>query len=310
MAALNQIEHERSRADFQGGRPLAHVGVAQDHVKAPVTAGIDMRFVARVDQRPAIHRVDADHHAEKICALRNLINSRLTRSAFSLHAHFAGASENLTGNQERQNRADDPVPRHIALHQIIVVAAVAVSEEIGVVFVEADFLTLRQLQIPPPRAFSENPLARFVLGHNLVERRALRRRIFRMGVIVVEARSIAQYQVALDFVKGQGALRVLGEIIGFVTVLEQFLDSKSARVAMRVFAAIIPAHADAGGGGAADQSDGLGNDVEVLRDGAADANLGFGPELYVHRVFLLTPTFDRVDFSAFGSGDEHFRRGP
>jgi len=75
---------------------------------------------------------------------------------------------------------------------------------------------------------------------------------------------------------------------------------------MGVFTTIIPAHPNARSGGAANESDGLGDDVEVLRDGAAYANLGFGPELYVHRVFLLTPTFDRVDFSAFGSGGEHF----
>ena len=184
-------------------------------------------------------------------------------------------------------------------------AAVAVAAEVGVVLVKEH----RILGILLAERFSashQNCVACVVLLQNLQQGAALGRAIFRMGVIVVEARSIAQYQVALDFVKGQGALRVLGEIIGFVTVLEQFLDSKSARVAMRVFAAIIPAHADAGGGGAADQSDGLGNDVEVLRDGAADANLGFCPELYVHRVFLLTPTFDRVDFSAFGSGDESF----
>src|SRR5437762_3055121 len=57
--------------------------------------------------RPPVHRVDANDHAEKIRALRNLINARLTRSAFSFHAHFAGAGENLARDQKWQDRAED-----------------------------------------------------------------------------------------------------------------------------------------------------------------------------------------------------------
>ena len=45
-----------------------------------------MRLIARVDQRAAIHRIDAHHHTEKIGALRYLIDTRLALRAFGLDA--------------------------------------------------------------------------------------------------------------------------------------------------------------------------------------------------------------------------------
>src|SRR5438270_5437498 len=113
-------------------------------METAITTRVHVRFVAGVDERTAIHRVDADDHAEKIRALRNLINSRLTRTALAFDAHLSGAGENLAGDQERQNGADDAVPRHIAPHEIVVVATVTVPEEVGVVLVKANFLPARQ----------------------------------------------------------------------------------------------------------------------------------------------------------------------
>src|SRR5207244_13641438 len=145
LTTFDQTEHELDRADFQGGCPFAHVPVAENDVKSAIATGIDVRFVAGVDERTPIHGVDADDHAEEIGALRDLKKSRLTRTAFAFYAHFAGARKNLARNQKRQNRRNDAIPRHIALHEVIVVTAVAVPEEIRVVFVEANFLAARQL---------------------------------------------------------------------------------------------------------------------------------------------------------------------
>jgi hypothetical protein len=38
--------------DLEEGRPLRHVGVADDHVQAPVALGVGVGLVAGVDDRP------------------------------------------------------------------------------------------------------------------------------------------------------------------------------------------------------------------------------------------------------------------
>src|SRR5436309_14369126 len=100
-----------------------------------------MRLIARVDQRTAIHRVDAYHHAEKIGALRNLIDSRIPLAAFAFNPHFARAGENLASDKKRQDAGNDAIPRDIANHQVIVMATVAVTGKIGVVLIETDLVT-------------------------------------------------------------------------------------------------------------------------------------------------------------------------
>ena len=99
----------------------------------------------------------------------------LSGSAFRLDSHFPGAGENLACNQKRQDRADDPVPRDFAFHQVIVVTAVAVAKKIGVVFVKPNLLAFRQVQISPARAFGQNAFSRFVLADDLPDGRAFRR---------------------------------------------------------------------------------------------------------------------------------------
>src|SRR5436190_4380632 len=112
-----------------------------------------------------------------------------------------------------------------------------------------------------------------------------------MRVIVVKARAIAENEVALDFAESEGALGVLREVVSLVDVLEEFLDAKSAGVAVRIFAGIIPAHADAGRGSAADQRDRFGNDIQVTRHLPGDPDFRFGAELDVHKLsgFRVAP---------------------
>src|SRR6266404_9470758 len=155
------MENERSRPDLHRRSPLAHVRVAEDNVKTAITTGIGVRLVARVHDRPTIHRVDADEHAEEIGALRNLIDARLTGGALGFDAHFAGAGKNLPCNQKWKNAGDNSIPWNVAAHQIIVVATVAVTEEVGVVLVKANFLAGFEFLVPPTRAFREDAFARF-----------------------------------------------------------------------------------------------------------------------------------------------------
>src|SRR5262249_10505664 len=111
-------------------------------------------------------------------------------AAFAFDAHFAGAGENLAGNEERQNAGDDPITRNIAAHQVVGVATVAVARIIGVVLVYADLVAGRCFLISATCPLREDTLARFILGDDLLKSGALGRRILRVGVIVVESSAV------------------------------------------------------------------------------------------------------------------------
>ncbi len=159
-------------------------------MEAPITACIDVRFVARVDERPPVHRVDAHEHAEKIRALRNLIHAGLTRRALRFDAHFSGSGKNLARDQKRQDAGNEPVPRHIPAHQVVVVTTVAVPDKVGVVFVKANLAPGRKFRVSTPRALGEDAFAGLVLRDNLSERGAFRSGIFRVRVVVVKTRAV------------------------------------------------------------------------------------------------------------------------
>src|SRR5207247_7658294 len=127
-----------------------------DNVKPTVAARVHMRLVTRVDQRSSIHRVDAHNHTEKIGALRDLINTRLALPAFCFDTHLAGARENLSRDEKRQNTGDDFVPCDVATHQVIVVTTVTMPGEVRIVLVEPNFVTGWQLLISAPCTLREN----------------------------------------------------------------------------------------------------------------------------------------------------------
>src|SRR6266545_7304200 len=95
-----------------------------------------MRFVTRVDQRAAVHRIDAHNHAEEVRTLRDLIDAGLALRTLGFDAHLARTRENLASYKKRQHSSNNPVPRDIASHQVIVVATVTMPGKVGVVFVK------------------------------------------------------------------------------------------------------------------------------------------------------------------------------
>ena len=155
-----------------------------------ITARVHVRLVTRVNQRAAIHCIDAHNHTEKISTLRDLIDAGLALRALGFDTHLASACGNLTSNEERQHSSDDLVPRDIASHQIIVVATVTVPCKISIIFVKPDFKSRRQLLISTSRALRQDAFACLVLCHDFPKSSAFRRRIFRVCVIVVKARAV------------------------------------------------------------------------------------------------------------------------
>ena len=96
---------------------------------------------------------------------------------------------------------------------------VTVAEKIRVVLVKPDLVAGRQFQIPAARAFRQDAFAGFILRHDLPKRRAFRRRIFRVRVIVVKPGAVRKHEVALDFLEAKGAALVDLVISRFVRVL-------------------------------------------------------------------------------------------
>ena len=114
FSLLDQVEHDRGRPDFQGCCPLAHVRITDDDMEASIPAWIGVRLVARIDERPLVHGVDAHQRLEKIGPLRNLKCARLRPGAFRFDPELSRARKNLTRNQEGQHARHQFVPRQLA----------------------------------------------------------------------------------------------------------------------------------------------------------------------------------------------------
>ena len=68
-AVLDHREHDGGGADLQERRHLAQVGVAGDHVQAPVLLRVGVRLVARVDDRALQRGLEPDLLLEEVGAL-------------------------------------------------------------------------------------------------------------------------------------------------------------------------------------------------------------------------------------------------
>src|SRR5205807_10280818 len=204
-ARPDQIHHSGGGSDFHGCGPFAHIRITKDHMEPPVAARVHMRLVPRVDQGAPIHRVNAHDNTEKISTLRDLINAQFTLAALCFYTHFSRASKNLSSNEKWQDTGNDFVPGDVATHQVIVVTTVTVPGEIGVVFVEPNFVPGWQRLVSAPRALCKNALACFILSRYLTKSCAFWRGIFRVRVIVVEPGAVGQDEVAFYFLETAGA---------------------------------------------------------------------------------------------------------
>jgi hypothetical protein len=120
-------------APLQVDRVFGQVGVAHDHVEAPVLLAIRVRLVARVDDRPLHHRIERDLGLEEVGALRDLV---LARVPAVLRPHLARAAVHLPRHEERHQALDDLLEGRAAVHQVILVRSVAVAFPVAVVLVD------------------------------------------------------------------------------------------------------------------------------------------------------------------------------
>src|SRR4051794_29713553 len=86
-----------------------------------------------------------------------------------------------------------------------------------------------------------------------------------MGVVVIEASAVRQDEIALHLVERKGPMGIeLRELVLFLVLLET-RGSKSARIFVRIFSAVIPCPPECGGGMSADELHGFYNRVHRLQ---------------------------------------------
>ncbi len=232
---FEEREDQGRRAHLQPEREGREVGIAADDVEAAVPARVGMGLVARVQDRPAVERVDARLFGAEIGALGEL--EECPAGLGRLDAHLAGACVDLARHQEGDQPGLEPLERHLAREEIALVRPVAHAVEIGVVLVDPH----RHAQAlgMGARALQDDPLARALVRHQLPKRQTLRGGVFRMAVVIVKPGTIDQDAVAAQV--PSGALRAGAVVARVLGIHGQLLHAVAPEVAARVLDAIVPA---------------------------------------------------------------------
>ena len=165
--------------------------------------GVAVRLVAGVDDRPLERGLEPDLLLEEVGPLGELerhVVGRLTPG--SLAADLAGADEDLAGDEVRRDLGDDAPERHLAGHQVVLVAAVAVALAVGVVLVDDDLGAVGRARCRrrPSTRRTISSAARSN-AHDLERVDALGRRDLGVGVVDVVAGAVGEHrvdQVGLD----------------------------------------------------------------------------------------------------------------
>ena len=130
---LDHLQHQGGGSDLEHGRGLAHIGIADDHVQAPVLLGIGVRLVPGVDDRTRSGGGAGDTLPDVLGALR-----QAERGGFRGLQHLAGTADQLSGDQERQQHVGDPGELSGPHDQIILVTAIGVAGRVRVVLEQVD----------------------------------------------------------------------------------------------------------------------------------------------------------------------------
>ena len=221
---LDHGQHERRGAVAQVDRVLRHVRVAHDDVQAAVFLPVGMGLVAGVDDRALDHGVERHLGLEEVGALRELV---LARMAAVLGTHLARAAVHLAGREERQQVLDDLLEGGPAVHQVVLVGAVAVALAIAVVLVDQHLGARGQHPIRLAPRQLDDPLAGLLEDHQVPGVGHLGAGVLRVGVVHVVPRPVRQ-----GLVPGDVLLLVRGVLLPF--------HLEAARVGERILLVVVP----------------------------------------------------------------------
>ena len=219
VAVLDHGEHQRRTPDLEVGRDLGEVGVAEDHVEAPVFLRVGVGLVAGVDDRPLERGLQADLDLEEVGALGDL---EAVLGALLTDPDPSGPGEDLPGDEERGQVLDDVGERGAPAHEVVLVRAVGDALVVGVVLVEMDLRVARQPR-GRPGGVEHHLLAGLVPADRVKRVGDLGAGELRVGVVDVEPGAVGEDDV------GQPEILV-GELAG-IGHLSRHVEA--ARVAQR-----------------------------------------------------------------------------
>ena len=134
-------EKQSQGAELEEDLQLGEVGVADDHVEAPVLGGVAVGLVAGVDDRPLERGFETNLFLEEVGPLGQL---EADLGPAVLRPDLARPGEDLAGDEESGGEPDHVTERGLPGKQVVLVGAVAVALAVGVVLVDRDPLTGRE----------------------------------------------------------------------------------------------------------------------------------------------------------------------
>jgi len=221
---LEHLEQRGRGTNLHVCRVFAHVRVTRDHVEAPVTFGIGVRLIPRVDDRSGSSR--SRRHA-----LPNVLRplGDTEHGATRRLEQLAGTAEDLAGHQERNEGLHGALKIAMAANQEVLVASVRVPSGVGVVLEEVDLAPdpfLFQPLLSRAKQALQHTFARFVVGDQVIEVVALWRRVFRMAPHVeVEPGTVFEEHVRRAPPAHNSPEEIPGDLVG----TEAPLPAKCAR---------------------------------------------------------------------------------
>ena len=160
-------------------------------MQPPPGVEVRVRLIAGVDDGPAHSGLQAHGLFEEVGALRDLESGLLCQLA---DAHPAGPAEDLPGGEERQQVGDQLVEGHAARYQVVLMGAVGDGFVVRVVLIQQHLWGVRLL-VESACGSPGDGVAGHVEEHRTFGADRLRRRVFGVGVIHIEAGTVAQHQV-------------------------------------------------------------------------------------------------------------------
>ncbi len=212
-AVFDHGEHQGGGADLEVGRDLGQIGVADDHVQTPVAVGVGVRLVAGVHDRALQRGLETHLDLEEVGPLRDL---EAVLAAVLADSHSTGAADDLAGDEERHEVANDHVERRRPRHQVVLVRAVGRALVVGVVLVQVDRGVHPRHRGHPSGRLGHDAFAGLVPADRVEGVRDLGRGVLGVGVVDVEPGAV-----------GQDDIGHAGVFLGF----DELLRNRSARAA-------------------------------------------------------------------------------
>ena len=184
---LNQVHHQRRRTKLQQVRIVRHVRIRRNHVQAAVLRLIRMRLIARIHNRAANRGLQTNRALKEISTRTNLKTWNLT---VRTNTHTSRTRKNRAGRKERQERIRNLLKRNITANQVVFVGTVRLALRVGVVLVQLHLRQILRVVAQLNQGLIRQRVTGSVIEHRVGGAQNLRRRILRMRVIHIQARTI------------------------------------------------------------------------------------------------------------------------